>query len=218
LHRPETTRGADVNEQNGLWCRGKGPSRSGWKFSCSRSFTLAVPTGRICYRVTVQNVEFKAELKDLPLARTICRALGATSISTMRQTDTYYKLPAGRLKKREIEGEPTEYIFYQRPDKTQPKISDFKIYSENEAIARFGATALPVWLVVKKVRELWMLGNVRIHLDTVESLGTFLEFEALVTPQNDVEQCRAVVVELREQFKPVLGEALSVGYSDLLEG
>jgi predicted adenylyl cyclase CyaB len=186
--------------------------------SSFRSFTLAVLAVKVCYRVAVRNVEFKAELKDLPLARTICRALGATSISTMQQTDTYYKLPAGRLKKREIDGEPTEYIFYQRPDKTQPKISDFKIYSENEAITRFGATALPVWLVVKKIRELWMLGNVRIHLDTVETLGTFLEFEALVSPQNDVERCRAVVAELREQFRPALGEPVSVGYSDLLAG
>lgn len=165
----------------------------------------------------MQNVEFKAELIDLPLARTLCRAVGATSISTMQQTDTYFKLAAGRLKKREIPGEATEYIFYQRPDKTQPKISDFKIYSENEAITRFGATVLPVWLVVKKTRELWMLGNVRIHLDTVEKLGSFLEFEALVTPQLDVSRCHAIVAKLREHFQPALGEPVSVGYSDLLE-
>lgn len=164
----------------------------------------------------MQNVEFKAELQDLPLARSICRALGAASVSTMQQTDTYYKLPAGRLKKREIPGEPTEYIFYQRPDKTQPKLSNFTIYSENEAITRFGASGLPVWLVVKKTRELWMLGNVRIHLDSVEKLGNFLEFEALVTPQTDTAKCHAVVGELREQFRPALGEPVSVGYSDML--
>jgi adenylate cyclase, class 2 len=166
----------------------------------------------------MQNVEFKAELKELPLARSICRALGACAISTMQQTDTYYKLPAGRLKKREMPGEPTEYIFYQRPDKTHPKISTFTIYTENEAISRFGATALPVWLIVKKARELWMLGNVRIHLDTVEGLGSFIEFEALVTPQQNVARCQATVGELREHFKAVLGEPLSDGYSDMLAG
>mgnify|MGYP003351239014 CR=1 FL=1 len=48
---------------------------------------------------------------------------------------------------------------------------DSRNNSENEAITLFGATALPVWLVVKKSRELWMLGNVRIHLDTVDKLG-----------------------------------------------
>jgi adenylate cyclase, class 2 len=165
----------------------------------------------------MQNVEFKAELQDLSLARSICRALGATAISTMHQTDTYYRLPTGRLKKREMPGEPTEYIFYQRPDKTQPKVSTFTIYTENEAITRFGATSLPVWLVVKKTRELWMLGNVRIHLDTVEGLGPFLEFEALVTPHSDITRCHAMVGELREQFKPALGEPVSTGYSDMLD-
>jgi adenylate cyclase, class 2 len=164
----------------------------------------------------MQNVEFKAELQDLPLARSICRALGAMSISTMQQTDTYFKLPAGRLKKREVPGEPTEYIFYERPDKTQPKVSTFTIYTENEAITRFGATSLPVWLVVKKTRELWMLGNVRIHLDTVEGLGAFLEFEALVTPQANVGRCQSSVGSLREQFKHALGEPVSTGYSDML--
>jgi adenylate cyclase class IV len=114
-------------------------------------------------------------------------------------------------------GEPAEYIFYQRPDKTSPKLSQFKIYSENEAITLFGATALPVWIVVKKSRELWMLGNVRIHLDTVEKLGSFLEFEALVTPQQNVARCHAILADLRHALQPALGEAVSVGYSDLLE-
>ena len=165
----------------------------------------------------MQNVEFKAELKDLPLARSICRALGATQVSTMQQTDTYYKLPQGRLKKREMPGEPTEYIFYERPNHTSFKVSQFKIYSENEAISRFGATALPVWLVDRKTRELWMIGNVRIHLDAVEGLGSFLEFEALVTPQHNVARCNAILADLRHRLHPVLGEPVSVGYSDLLE-
>ncbi len=166
----------------------------------------------------MQNVEYKAELMDLALAKTICRALGATQIATLHQKDTYYKLPHGRLKKREMPGEPTEYIFYQRPDKSQPKVSQFTIYSQNEAITKFGATELPVWLVVNKVRELWMLGNVRIHLDSVDGLGAFLEFEALVTPQQNVARCQGIVADLREKFQPAMGEPVSVGYSDLIAG
>lgn len=166
----------------------------------------------------MQNVEFKAELMDLPLARTICRALGATMIATMQQKDSYYKLPHGRLKKREMPGEPTEYIFYQRPDKMQPKVSQFTIYSQNEAMTKFGATELPVWLVVKKVRELWMLGNVRIHLDVVDGLGSFLEFEALVTPQQNVATCQEIVADLRQKLQPAMGEPVSVGYSDMVTG
>lgn len=164
----------------------------------------------------MRNVEFKAELKDLPLARSICRAIGAMPISTMRQTDTYFKLPAGKLKKREIVGEPTEYIFYQRPDGTRPRVSNFTIYSENEAITRFGAEPLPVWVVVKKTRELWMIGNVRIHLDEVDGLGTFLEFEALVTSLQPEKRCQDIVAAMRRELQPALGEPVSHGYSDLV--
>lgn len=166
----------------------------------------------------MQNVEFKAELRDPALARTILRAaaIGATWIIQLAQTDTYYRVSSGRLKKRECPGEPTEYIFYDRADRTHPKLSHFKIYSETQALERFGTSPLPVWVVVRKTRDLYMLGNVRIHLDDVENLGKFIEFEALVSPQHNVARCHELIAELREALAPALGEAIATGYSDLL--
>lgn len=167
----------------------------------------------------MQNVEFKAELRDPALARTVLgpAGLNAAWIVTLHQTDTYYRVPSGRLKKRECPGEPTEYIFYDRADRANPKMSHFKIYSEAQALERFGASPLPIRVVVKKARELFMLGNVRIHLDQVEGLGWFLEFEALVSPQHDVARCHQVLTELRERLAPALGEAIAVGYADMVE-
>jgi len=164
----------------------------------------------------MQNVEFKAELRDLPLARSICLALGAMPIATLEQTDTYYKLPAGRLKRREVPEEPTQYIFYHRPDRTQAKLSQFTIYNESEAMLLYGVHNLPEWLRVKKSRELLMLDNVRIHLDRVDGLGVFLEFEALVSPSNHVGRCHEALAILRRELSTVLGEPISCGYSDLL--
>lgn len=166
----------------------------------------------------MHNVEFKAELRDLPLARGLLRRLGATFIMALSQTDTYFRIPDGRLKKRECAGEPTEWIFYDRANRLQPKLSHFVIYSENEARVRFGATPLPVWCVVRKVRELFMLGNVRIHLDQVEGLGAFAEFEALVSRSTNVAKCHERVQHLRGMLGPALGEAISCGYADLLTG
>ncbi|MFT3685286.1 MAG: CYTH domain-containing protein [Phycisphaerales bacterium] len=60
------------------------------------------------------NIEFKAELRDPELARTLLRKIHATPIDTLEQTDTYFRLSDGRLKKRETKGAPTEYIFYNR--------------------------------------------------------------------------------------------------------
>ncbi|HYE61112.1 MAG TPA: class IV adenylate cyclase [Phycisphaerales bacterium] len=164
----------------------------------------------------MNNVELKAELRDLPLARLIAKAVGATFILSFDQTDTYYRVPSGKLKKRETTGEPVEYIFYERPHKPTAKLSQFVIYSEEQALERFGREPLPVWVVVKKTRELYMHANARIHLDTVEGLGTFLEFEALVSRVHDIEACTRQVQTLREKFAPVLGELIACGYSDLL--
>jgi len=165
----------------------------------------------------VQNVELKAELRDPPLARAICRAIGASFILAFEQTDTYYRIPTGRLKKRETDGEPVEFVFYERPNRAAPKLSTFTIFTAEQALERFGREPLPVRVVVRKRRELWMHGSTRIHLDSVERLGAFIEFESLVTRGNPVAKAQDAVGELRRHFGPAMGELIDCGYADLLE-
>jgi adenylate cyclase class IV len=57
---------------------------------------------------------------------------------------------------------------------------------------------------------------VRIHIDEVTDLGAFLEFEALVSRRFGVKACHEAVARLRESFAPLMGEPISVSYSDLL--
>lgn len=165
----------------------------------------------------MHNVEFKAELRDLPMALAVCRAIKASHIGTLDQTDTYFKVTSGRLKKRETAGEPIEYVYYERANRTHPKLSHFTIYDETQATERFGTQPLPIWLIVRKTRDLWMHGSVRIHLDEVVGLGRFIEFEALVSKDNHVARCHETIAELRKAFGPALGEPIDCGYSDLLE-
>jgi adenylate cyclase class IV len=164
----------------------------------------------------MQNVELKLELRDLPLARTMCLAMGAMPITTLEQTDTYYKLPAGRLKRRETPGEPTQYIFYHRADVLKARISTFTIYNESEAILLYAVHNLPEWVRVQKSRELLMLDHMRIHLDRVEGLGAFVEFEALISPSNPVRNAHETLARVRRELLPTLGEPISCGYSDLI--
>ena len=168
----------------------------------------------------MQNVEFKAELREPELARAALRRLGAAAVATVQQTDTYFRVASGRLKRRETkyEGvdEPVEIIHYERHDRSQPKISKFHIFTEDQAAERFGTLPLPVWVVVEKTREIFMKGGVRIHLDHVEGLGRFIEFEALVSKTQNVARCHEVLAELRAAVAPTLGEAISVSYSDLI--
>lgn len=168
----------------------------------------------------MKNVEFKAELRDPQIARAAARSLGAHLVATLEQTDTYYRTFSGRLKKRETlnggEADPVEYIHYERDNRTRPKISAFRIMTEDEFRERFGAAPLPEWVVVRKTRTVYIKEHARIHLDEVEGLGWFIEFEVLVSKNNNLARAHETVADLRAAFAPTLGEPISVGYSDLL--
>ena len=65
-------------------------------------------------------------------------------------------------------------------------------------------------VVVAKRRRLLLWETVRIHLDEVEGLGSFVELEAVAEPESDLERERAQVAQLRE--------ALAIGDDALREG
>jgi adenylate cyclase class IV len=164
----------------------------------------------------MQNLEFKAELRHLNAARQQCVAIGATPHGVLQQVDTYFKLADGRLKRRETQGQPIEWIWYHRANDIRPRVSHYSILTDEQARRRWGTLSLREWLCVRKRRELWIIDNVRIHLDEVEGLGTFIEFEALMTEGTSANAREAAVAQLRQFFAPVLGEPVGVSYSDLM--
>jgi len=172
----------------------------------------------------LKNIEYKAELRDPDLARAIAREIAATLIVRVQQTDTYYNVAIGRVKKREsvvigpavATPEPVEYIVYERPNRIGPRASDFSLLTEAELKVRFGEKRLPVWLTVSKIRELWMWRSVRIHLDKVDHLGWFFEIESLVRESTDEDHARMLADQIRATFAPALGEPVAGSYSDLL--
>jgi predicted adenylyl cyclase CyaB len=72
--------------------------------------------------------------------------------------------------------------------------------------------------VIEKQREIFLYENVRIHLDTVESLGTFLEFEAVIGPDDDVMSGKAKVDFLCKKFGIADDDLLPNSYVDLANG
>lgn len=163
----------------------------------------------------MRSVEIKHELRDPELAVAALRGLRAINVGTTFQVDSCYRLTSGRLLKRVIEGEPTEWIAYHRDDSPQARVCRFTVYSEDEAQNRFGTREIPVWTQVRKRRDLWITGSVRVHVDMVDRLGWFIELEALVSPKQNAGKCRQLVEAVRNQMRIALGEAISVSYSDL---
>ncbi len=71
-------------------------------------------------------------------------------------------------------------------------------------------------MVVAKRREIFLHRNVRIHLDEVSGLDTFLEFEAVLDPSIDDAAGRAQVAALQAEFDIAPSDVLAASYSDLL--
>lgn len=172
----------------------------------------------------MKNLELKAELRDPNLARLICKQLKASRIGKIRQTDTYYNVARGRLKKRESiavergvgSPEPIEYIFYERPDTVSPKVSQYHLYTAEQVKERFGEQPLPVWLEVIKNRELYLYESTRIHIDDVIGLGWYFEYEILVDDRTNMDEANDLADRLRSTFLPALGEPIASSYSDLI--
>lgn len=165
------------------------------------------------------NMEFKARLVDLAAAREIARRCGEYQ-ATERQTDTYFAAASGRLKLREIAGRGSWLIGYARGDDVSSRRSDYRLVEIADAVGvrETLTAALGVRATVRKVREIYLNRNVRIHLDCVEGLGEFLEFEAVLSGRDEEPEGRRQVEELIELFSATIGEPIAVGYADFLSG
>ena len=92
----------------------------------------------------------------------------------------------------------------------------YEVLPVRDAEAHACPSKTPPVVVVRKTRELWLLDNVRIHLDTVDGLGTFLELEAVVGPSHDEARCHAQVDALLPAFGVTERDCVRASYSDLL--
>ncbi|HWF35241.1 MAG TPA: cytidine deaminase [Solirubrobacteraceae bacterium] len=165
------------------------------------------------------NVELKARDSDPDGTAARCRALGAEDRGELVQRDTYFAARHGRLKLRQQEEAGGELIAYRRPDAVEPGESTYvrAAASEPEALREALTAALGSVVVVSKRRRLFMWENVRIHLDDVDGLGTFLELEAVVAPDgSDLDAARAKVARLRSELGISEDALVAAGYSDLL--
>jgi adenylate cyclase class 2 len=164
-----------------------------------------------------RNIELKARCVDLERARRAAESLGATFSGILDQCDTYFAAPHGRLKLRETAGLPAELIWYERPNDVESRASDYRLVRVDDARGLRDAltAALGGREVVRKRRELWLWENVRIHLDAVEGLGTFVEFEAVMTDGDDDAAGHAKLAKLRAALGIGEGDLIASSYADL---
>lgn len=168
-------------------------------------------------KTALKNLEFKANCDSLNVLRGRLANLQAEHRRTMKQLDTYFNVPQGRLKLREINTHDAELIYYERSDLAESRYSNYQVCDIPEPMAfkQIVTMAWGVKGVVEKQRELWMFGDTRIHLDEVRDLGQFVELETVI--RNQTEESAQAEHQL---VKDALGireeDLISVSYSDLV--
>lgn len=164
------------------------------------------------------NVEIKARCNNHGKIREILKSKKADFKGIDHQIDTYFKVNNGRLKLRE--GNIENYlIFYERGNQTGPKQSKVILF-KNESGSSLKDILIKsqgVLAVVDKSREIYFIGNVKFHIDTVVNLGTFMEIEA-IDKEGDIgkdklqEQCQYYL----NLFNISESDLLSESYSDMI--
>jgi predicted adenylyl cyclase CyaB len=166
----------------------------------------------------MRNIEIKARLDDLPAARRVAETLATQRLGVQEQIDTYFRCTTGRLKLRQVSGQTAQLIWYVRPSDPQPKASDYHLVPapQPETLIAALRSAMGIVSVIRKRREIYLWRNVRIHLDDVEGLGQFLEFEAVLSSEIDEAAGRGQLQELMAQFDIRPKNLLAGSYIDMI--
>jgi adenylate cyclase class 2 len=164
------------------------------------------------------NIEMKARSVDPGFIRNYLLRHNAVYKGKDEQTDTYFNTSNGRLKLREGNIE-NNLIYYERPNQAGPKHSVFNLVKVEDAagLREVLAKSMGVKVVVKKLREIYYIENVKFHIDEVPGLGSFVEIEAGniladIPKEKLQEQCDFYMKE----FKIEANDLLEMSYSDML--
>lgn len=167
----------------------------------------------------MRNVELKVSINNFDKITSLLRKIRAKHVNKQYQRDIYYYCGNGRLKVRNINNKKFELIFYQRPNRTGEKISNYQIFRIKPKEINFTTSVLDKkfgeQIIVEKNREVWIYKHTRIHIDEVFRLGNFLELETVIKNINTKKaekEFKEVVklLDLRKYKKH------SKSYSDLL--
>jgi len=164
-----------------------------------------------------RNIELKARDPDPERSLQVALEVGALDEGWLQQTDTYFRAPQGRLKLRE-EGPVAQLISYERANETVARESRYRLVDVSDPAGLKDALsdALGVLVVVEKSRHLLLWQGVRIHLDVVRGLGSFIEIEAVADPTSDLSIESRRASELQDALAITPERLVAFSYSDEL--
>ena len=166
-----------------------------------------------------RNVEIKALVLNLDRLQQAAGSISDKAVEVLDQEDIFFAAPEGRLKLRILGEHAGELIHYHRPDTAGPKASRYLIAptSSPAALKEILTRVLPTTGVVRKRRQLYLVGQTRIHLDRVEGLGDFVELEVVLRPDQDEAEGVAIAQDLMGRLGIAPEQLIREAYIDLLK-
>jgi len=166
-----------------------------------------------------RNYEIKVPVTNIKLAKwktgSYIRKFDNRHHLVEMQKDIYYKVPGERMKLRIINNKSGNLIYYNRDEKDVKRISKYILAkAENpqeldEILRKF----FKILVVVSKTRDIYIADNIRIHLDNVEGLGDFIEFEIVY---NNLISAKKKMKELIDYYELDEKDFIKESYSDML--
>jgi len=165
-----------------------------------------------------RNVEIKARLGDIKIQQKIAANLSNSGPTIIRQEDIFFKTNNGRLKLRIFPDKMAELISYKRANKSNAKTSEYFIYKTYtpDALKKTLEHTLGIYHVVKKKRELYLVGRTRIHIDQVDQLGDFLELEVVLEKNENPQIAKQEAEDLMIKLQISRDSLIDKAYVDLL--
>jgi predicted adenylyl cyclase CyaB len=165
-----------------------------------------------------RNVEIKAILKNRDAAIAAAARLSGHAPEVLSQQDFFFRTSAARLKLRILTPEQAELILYERADVAAARCSHYLIARTTtpDALLEILRRTLGQIGVVRKTRILYQIGQTRVHIDHVEDLGDFLEFEVVLREEQTEDEGQQIVEALLREFGIDNEQLLREAYIDLL--
>lgn len=167
-----------------------------------------------------RNIEIKARIDSVEALAARAIAIASEGPIEIRQDDTFFACPSGRLKLRAFSDDVGELIYYRRANRHGPKES-FYVRSPTSSPATLRESLTLAYGQagrVRKHRTLFLVGRTRIHLDRVEGLGDFLELEVVLDEGEATEVATREADDLMATLGVGRSQFIDCAYVDLLAG
>ncbi|MGB9198818.1 MAG: class IV adenylate cyclase [Terriglobales bacterium] len=170
-----------------------------------------------------RNLEIKAALRDRAAAMAVAARLADSGPEVTFQEDVFFPCEDARLKLRTVHSSSGaapqgELIRYRRDDLAEVRCSNYSIARtpDPQILRDILSGTLGVIGIIKKTRTLYLAGQTRIHIDRVEGLGDFLEFEVVLRENQSEDDGKHIAKHLLADFGIDARDLIAEAYVDLL--